>query len=109
MQEKLRLIQENKMVKELDNKYQETSLDDNELEEDIEEDTEEDTEDVIEEDTKETKKSTLTFFIIFFPSIILSIIPSQINGSSIISFGIKSCILLLQLVILKNFVDTFYE
>ena len=61
------------------------------------------------EEPKESKKSTLTFFMIFFPSVILSIIPSTINGGSIIPLGIKACILLLQLVILKNFVDTYYE
>lgn len=58
---------------------------------------------------KENKKSTLTFFIIFFPSVILSLIPSTINNTIIIPIGIKTCLLLLQLVILKNFVDTYYE
>jgi hypothetical protein len=61
------------------------------------------------EKNEDTKKKILTLFLIFFPSVIISIIPAQINGSLITSFGIKICLLLLQFVALKNFVDIHYE
>jgi hypothetical protein len=57
----------------------------------------------------DTQKKTLTFFMIFFPSVIISVIPSMINDSFVISLGIKFCLLLLQLVILKSFIDTYYD
>lgn len=57
----------------------------------------------------ELKKKTFTFFLLFFPSLILSIIPYSINGSFITAIGLKICVLLLQLVAVKNFVDTYYD
>ncbi len=81
-------------------------------EETTEELTSEDKEDQVEEDKEEvqdSKKKILTFFMIFFPSVILSIIPTQINDSNIVSLGIKLCLLMLQFVILKNFIDTYYD
>jgi len=62
-----------------------------------------------EEIDVDSKKKMLTFFLLFFPSILIAIIPSEINGQVFLSFGIKGCILLYQLVVLKNFIDTHYE
>jgi len=58
--------------------------------------------------SEEQKRSTLTFFLLFFPTILIAAIPTEINGTVWISFGIKLMIILYQFVVIKNFVDSQY-
>ena len=60
-------------------------------------------------ETEEQKRKILTFFLLFFPTILIATIPSTINGTFWISFGLKLMAILYQFVAIKNFVDTQYS
>jgi len=54
------------------------------------------------------KQKFLTYFLLLFPSIIISAVPTEINGSIMQGLAIKVLILFLQFVIIKSFVDRYY-
>ena len=53
--------------------------------------------------------NTRTFFLLFFPTIILSVIPSSINGTVWEAIAIKLLIVFYQFVVIKNFVNVHYK
>jgi len=48
------------------------------------------------------------YFFLFWPSVIVAVIPSTINGSTMYAIAVKVLLVFFQFVCIKNFVDTHY-
>jgi len=60
---------------------------------------------VKEEDTSKV----FTLFLLFFPTIIIAVIPSEINGSFLLSLSLKLLLAFWQFIAFKSFVDSYYR
>ena len=61
-----------------------------------------------QEPQEDIQRKFLSYFILFFPTLIISVIPSQINGAVYLSFAIKLLLAFYQFITIKNFVDRYY-
>jgi len=57
----------------------------------------------------EKDKRVFSYFLLLFPSVLIALIPQEVGGSGLTTIAIKALLVFYQALILKNFVDTYYD